>query len=76
MNEIHCHVCGGFIKDPANVSYRKSPEGTIAAGPHSAICPCTPAIVYGISPGYLTWPGLANLPVQDRIERSRVATQN
>lgn len=72
MQEIHCHNCGGFITDPASVSYQ-APSSAAAAAPHSALCPCIPSVVYGPPPGYLAWPGLSNLT---RIERSKAAASN
>lgn len=59
MSEIHCHSCGGFITDPASVSYRLPSDGggTATAGPHSALCTCKPSVVYGPPPAYLAWPG-------------------
>ncbi|HYT81967.1 MAG TPA: hypothetical protein VEK86_00850 [Gemmatimonadales bacterium] len=56
MSEIHCHTCGGFITDPATVSYR-APSGTTAT-PHTGLCACHPAIIYGPPPGYVTSPAL------------------
>jgi hypothetical protein len=58
MHEIHCHVCGGCISDPAKVSYRLASSGDVMARPHTKPCPCTPAIVYGPPAGYMSWPGL------------------
>jgi len=75
MSEIHCHTCGGFITDPATVSYQR-PSGAAPATPHSALCACIPSIVYGPPPGYLAWPGLAALSSPARIERSRAAAWN
>jgi len=67
MSEIHCHNCGGFITDPASVSYRLPSDGAGAAAPHAAPCTCSPSVVYGPPPGYLAWPGLGS------IERRRAA---
>jgi hypothetical protein len=61
MNQIHCHVCGGFIKNPATVSYRLASAATFTAQPHSARCECTPSIVYGPPSGYMSSPGLARM---------------
>ncbi len=58
MQETHCHVCGGRIIDPATVSYRLASSAVVPAAPHSTLCPCTPAIVYGPPAGYMSWPGL------------------
>jgi hypothetical protein len=58
MSEIHCHTCGGLITDPASVSYRL-PSGTaVTAQPRAGLCTCTPSVVYGPPPGYVSWPGL------------------
>jgi hypothetical protein len=69
MSEIHCHTCGGFITEPGGTSYR-SPDVTPIAVPHSALCTCVQAIVYGLPPGYLAWPGLAS------VARSSAAARN
>ena len=58
MTEIHCHTCGGFIADPTTVSYQLA-DGTVAmAPPHTGLCNCAPAIVYGPPAGYLSSPAL------------------
>ena len=75
MSEIHCHNCGGCITDPGTVSYQAASTVT-PAGPHSGLCACIPAVVYGTPPGYLTWPGLASLSGPVRIERSKAAARN
>jgi hypothetical protein len=54
MREIHCHGCGGFIGEPATVSYRLPLGGAPMASPHAMLCGCTPAIVYGPPPGWVT----------------------
>jgi hypothetical protein len=61
MNEIHCDTCGGFITDLATVSYRLASAATVPAPPHSALCTCTPTIVYGPPAGYMSWPGLPGM---------------
>ena len=58
MREIHCHVCGGSVSDPATVSYRLASAAIIPAQPRDASCNCTAAIVYGPPAGYMSWPGL------------------
>jgi hypothetical protein len=64
MSEIHCHTCGGFISDPAMISYR-TPGGTVMpAVPYSGLCACTPAIVYGPPPGFLSKPDMASIDVR------------
>jgi len=72
MNEIHCHNCGGFITDPSTVSYQ-APATVAPAKPHNGLCACIPSIVYGPSPAYLAWPGLATF---SSIERSKAAAWN
>jgi hypothetical protein len=57
MNEIHCHVCGGSVRDPVTVSYRVASAAIIPAQPSGASCNCAPAIVYGPPAGYMSWPG-------------------
>lgn len=75
MSEIHCHNCGGFITDPGTVSYQP-PSGAASAELHSAQCACIPSVIYGPPPGYLAWPGLANLGGPSGIERSKAAARN
>ncbi len=70
MREIHCHSCGGFIADPATVSYRLASDAAATAAPHTGLCTCQPSIVYGPPPGYLSWPGLAS------VDRSKAAARN
>jgi len=40
MPTIHCHLCGGFIADPAGTTYRTPDAATPPAIPHSALCLC------------------------------------
>ena len=50
MIEIHCSNCGGFISEPSQVSYRLPTSITkekFGAVPVSALCTCTPPVVYG-----------------------------
>ena len=47
MNEIHCHICGGSISDPATVSYRLASVPVIPAKVSGTPCRCALAIVYG-----------------------------
>jgi hypothetical protein len=54
MSQIHCDSCGGFITDPAVVSYRLPDDGAVTASPHTALCACTPAIIYGPPPGWVS----------------------
>ncbi len=72
MSEIHCHTCGGFISDPGRVAYRKPSDATPTAVPHSGLCACHPAIVYGPPAGYVTSPGLP----QDSELRRMAARRN
>jgi hypothetical protein len=51
MNEIHCHACGGFITDPAVISYKPLVQGVVTASPRTALCACNPSTVYGPPPG-------------------------
>lgn len=51
MSNIHCHHCGGFINEPAAISYRRLVDGTVRAAPHSAFCSCDHAVLYGAPPG-------------------------
>src|SRR2546427_5581914 len=57
MVDIHCHGCGGFISNPAPISYRLPSSRALPAAPHSSLCTCTPPIVYGPPQGYLSSPG-------------------
>ena len=51
MPTIHCHLCGGFIADPSGTTYRSPSVGAPpAAVPHTALCTCGHAVVYGIAP--------------------------
>lgn len=70
MPEIHCHGCGGFIADPANVSYQLASDTTVTAVPRTGLCTCQPSIVYGPPAGYMSWPGLAS------VARSKAAARN
>lgn len=50
MVEIHCYNCGGFIAEPKLISHRLPPSDVHnehAATPTSALCTCTPPVVYG-----------------------------
>jgi hypothetical protein len=50
MHEIHCHSCGGFIIDPAAISYLPPGDRAVMA-PRTGLCACNPAVVYGQPPG-------------------------
>ena len=45
----HCHRCGGFIATPGGTTYRE-PEATPVAIPHTALCGCEHALIYGAAP--------------------------
>ncbi len=50
MIDIHCYNCGGFIGDPSKISHRlpaSMMHKTFGAPPKSALCTCTPPVVYG-----------------------------
>lgn len=51
MSEIHCHACGGFITDPAVISYQLPAAGVVFASPRTGLCACNPATIYGAPPG-------------------------
>ena len=57
MNEIHCHICGGSVNDPATVSHRLASATVVPALPQSTPCRCPCPIVYGPPAGYMSWPG-------------------
>ena len=46
----HCHRCGGFIASPGGTTYRPPSPATPVATPHSALCLCDHALIYGPSP--------------------------
>ena len=50
MLEIHCHRCGGFIDNPVGTTYREASMGTPPAVPHSGLCTCRDALVFGATP--------------------------
>ena len=50
MLEIHCHRCGGFIGNPAGTTYREAPNPAPPVVPHSGMCVCGEATVYGPAP--------------------------
>ena len=53
MSEIHCHRCGGFIGNPAGTTFREASMMAPPAVPHSAMCVCSDAVVYGRAPAAL-----------------------
>jgi hypothetical protein len=68
MLEIHCHRCGGFIGNPAGTSYREAPMAAPPVAPHSGMCVCRAATVYGPAPE-----GVAGLR---GVHRIRSASRN
>ena len=47
MPTIHCHICGGFIGNPARTTYRVPDAAIPPVVPHSALCVCDHPVVYG-----------------------------
>ena len=58
MLDIYCHSCGGFICDPRHIEYRLAGNAPQRAVPRNSFCSCTPPVVYGPPPGYLSSPGM------------------
>ena len=50
MNTIHCHFCGGAVRQPATIEYRPPRSSAQVALPQMGTCTCTPPIVYEDSP--------------------------
>jgi hypothetical protein len=48
--DTHCHRCGGFIASPGGTTYRQPSRPTPIATPHSALCVCDEALIYGPAP--------------------------
>jgi len=46
----HCHRCGGFIATAGGTTYREPSVATPVAIPHSALCLCDHALIYGPKP--------------------------
>jgi hypothetical protein len=64
MTEIHCSTCGGFINDPARISFRLPPavlDETFGAVPISAFCTCDPPVVFGPPAGRSSTPLMRSL---------------
>ena len=61
--DIHCHRCGGFIGNPEGTTYREPSVTRLPVVPHSALCSCDHALVYGPKPatGEHILPGLHHL---------------
>jgi len=58
MLDIYCHRCGGFICDPRLIEYRLPPTVAELGMPRSTFCSCTPPILYGPPPAYVSSPGM------------------
>ncbi len=58
---IHCHFCGGLVRDPATIEYRPPRASAQVALPTSELCSCTPPIVYE-DPPCIESPGEAPAP--------------
>ena len=50
MHTIHCHFCGGVVRDRATIEYQPPSSSAQVALPQNGICTCTPPIVYEDSP--------------------------
>lgn len=50
MHTIHCHFCGGVVRDRATIEYRPPRSSAQVALSHMGACTCTPPIVYEDSP--------------------------
>ncbi len=69
MHTIHCHFCGGVVRDAATIQYLPPRASAQFAAPQSGTCTCTPPVVYQDSP--LDDPPADDEPVQrvERVER-------
>ena len=61
VHTIHCHFCGGVIRDPATIQYRPPRASAQFALSQPGPCTCTPPIVYEDSP-------LADPPLDDPLK--------
>jgi hypothetical protein len=61
MPTIHCHLCGGFIANPAGTTYRKPDAATPPAIPRSALCLCDHPVVYGTAEAALSLGGVHHI---------------
>lgn len=64
MIDIHCYNCGGFISEPSQISHRLPPSvmhTAFGAIPTSALCTCTPPVVYGPAAGRSSSPSARRL---------------
>ena len=50
MHTIHCHFCGGVVRDRATIEYQPPRSSAQVALPQMGTCTCTPPIVYEDSP--------------------------
>ena len=46
MHTIHCHFCGGVVRDSRTIEYRPPRASAQFAMAHEGFCTCTPPIVY------------------------------
>jgi hypothetical protein len=50
VHTIHCHFCGGVVRDRATIEYRPPRSSAQVALPQVGTCSCTPPTVYEDSP--------------------------
>jgi hypothetical protein len=50
VHTIHCHFCGGVVREPATIQFRPPRASAQLALSQSGLCTCTPPIVYEDSP--------------------------
>jgi hypothetical protein len=50
VHTIHCHFCGGVVRDTATIQYQPPRASAQFALPRESTCDCTPPIVYEDSP--------------------------
>jgi len=50
VHTIHCHFCGGVVRDQATIQYQPPRASAQFALPQNGLCTCTPPIVYEDSP--------------------------
>ena len=50
VHTIHCHFCGGVVRNPKTIQYRPPRASAQFALPQDGTCTCTPPIVYEDSP--------------------------
>jgi len=46
MERVHCHLCGGVIREGAPIEYRPPRASAQFALPRDGPCGCAPAVVY------------------------------